>query len=326
MNILVIRFSALGDLVTCDIIFKTLRHFYPNANIVLLTSGIGKGLYQDTNYFDDYILYDSFGSTLKVLKNNNYDLVLNLQCNSISHRLVLLIKSKKVVNASSNIWQKIFGIKKPVKPVVNMIIETGVSKNDVDEYSRLDDSFKISLPVKIDKKIDTHKDIIVISTGSSEPWPSKKWGVKNYLELIKRLISDNYSVVFVGTSLEIEDAKYIQNECSNIINLVDKTNLTQLKSVLYQAKLYIGNDSGPSHIAAGVGTNTITIFGPTDIKHCTKFMPYHGNHICIKPTDDITCHPCYKGICPTKLECMDSIKIDYVYNEVKKILNKGEVK
>jgi len=325
MNILVIRFSALGDLVTCDIIFKTLRHFYTNANIILLTSGIGKGLYQDTNYFDDYIVYDKFGTTLKVLKKENYDLVLNLQCNSLSHRFVLFSKNKKVVNASVNILQKMFGIKKPVKSVANMIIETGVSKKEVDKYFKLEDSFKISLPVKIDEKINTNKKIIVVSTGSSEPWPSKKWGVKNYLELIKRLVNDNYSVVLVGTSLEVEDAKYIQNECLDIISLVDKTNLTQLKGVLYQAKLYIGNDSGPSHIAAGVGTNTITIFGPTDIKHCTKFMPYNGNHICIKPTDNIECHPCYKGICPTKLECMDSIKVDYVYNEVKKILNKGEI-
>jgi ADP-heptose:LPS heptosyltransferase len=324
MNILVIRFSALGDLVTCDIIFKTLRHFYPNANIVLLTSGIGKGLYSDTDYFDKYIVYDSFFNTLQQLRETKYDLVLNLQCNSLSHMLVLFSKYNKVVNSAANIWQKIIGIKKPVKSVANTIIQTGISKNEVDKYFQLDNSFTISMPLKVENKIDTNKKIVVISTGSSKPWPSKKWGVKNYLDLIKKLINDNFEVVLIGTSLELEDAKYIQNECSDIINYVDKTNLTQLKGILYQAELYIGNDSGPSHIAAAVGTNTVTIFGPTSIKHCTKFMPYNGEHICIKPTDEVKCHPCYKGICPTNLECMQNIKVEYVYTQIKKLLNKGE--
>ena len=99
-----------------------------------------------------------------------------------------------------------------------------------------------------------------------------------------------------------------------------------MKNLLSQIDLYIGNDSGPSHIAAGVGTSTITIFGSTDVKHCVKNIPYKGEHICIKPSDSITCYPCYKTKCPTNMECMASIKVEYVYSEVCKLLQKGDNK
>ena len=86
--------------------------------------------------------------------------------------------------------------------------------------------------------------------------------------------------------------------------------------MLAEVDLYIGNDSGPSHIAAGVGTNTITIFGSTDIKHCVKFMPYIGIHEYLKPSEDIKCHPCYKTKCPTNMECMASISVESILNKI----------
>ena len=103
---------------------------------------------------------------------------------------------------------------------------------------------------------------------------------------------------------------------------VDKTNLIELKSLISKLNLFIGNDSGPAHIAAGLGIDTISIFGSTDIKHCVKYLPYLGNHECIKPKDYVKCHPCYKSKCPTEMECMESIDIDDIINKIKSSKNK----
>ncbi len=217
-----------------------------------------------------------------------------------------------------------------VKSTKEIIEETNlISRDIVEDYFEKNKTL-IKLPVDINQKLikkEQDKKYIAISTGTSPRWFSKKWGVKNYLKLIKKLV-DNYQVVLIGSDLELEDADYILSKIGerNILSFVNTTNLTQLKSVLSQVDLYIGNDSGPSHIAAGVGTNTITIFGSTDVKHCVKNIPYRGEHICIKPSDDIKCYPCYKARCPTNMECMASITVDYVYNEIKKLLDKGEIK
>ncbi len=330
MNILVIRFTSLGDLVTLEPAFRAIRYFFKDDNISLLTTGVGKGLYQDTDYFDEYYIYNGFFKTINQLRKQNYDLVINLQCNKPSHYISMFLDKKKVVNKSYNLIEKLLNIKVKVKSTKEIIEDTNlISQNIIDDYFEQNKTL-IKLPTNSSNNLiikEKDKKYIAISTGTSPRWLSKKWGVEKYSELIKRLV-DDFQVVLVGSDLELEDANYIlsQVEQKNIQSFVNKTNLTQLKNLLSQVDLYIGNDSGPSHIAAGVGTNTVTIFGSTDVKHCVKIIPYRGEHLCIKPNDDIKCHPCYKTKCPTNMECMESIKVEYVYNEVLKLLQKGDDK
>ncbi|MEA1915492.1 MAG: glycosyltransferase family 9 protein [Campylobacterota bacterium] len=322
MNILVIRFSALGDLVTLEPMFRAIRYFYPNAKIDFITSGLGKGLFCDTNYFDEYIVHKSFISSVQSLRSKHYDLVFNLHCNSLSHLLILLCSKTKVINSAATLWQKLRGKKVPVKPIIETLLKTTIDKQKIEKYFNDDNAQIVTLPVHNAIKVNsTNQKIVALSTGSSNPWPSKQWGVNKYADLIQKLLDDDVCVVLIGTDLEIEDETILRERFPMIQSFVAKTNLTQLKDILSQADMYIGNDSGPSHIAAAVQTNTVTIFGPTSTVHCVKYAPYHGKHVCIKPSEKIACHPCYKGVCPTKLECMEDIKVDYVYMSVKELID-----
>jgi len=330
MNILVIRFSSLGDLVTLEPTFRAIKYFFNDSKISFLTTGVGKALYQDTNYFDEYILHKGVFSSIKQLKNTKFDLIINLQCNKPSHYVSTFLKKDLVVNKSHTLFQKLLGIKGKSKTIKEIIEATLlISQTKIDNYFEKEDEY-IKLPVGEEKffkyRDNTEKKYIAISTGTSERWLSKKWGVNNYLNLIKKLVKNNYQVILIGSKLEIEDSKLIfeifnENE---VLSFIDKTNLTQLKNLLAEVDLYIGNDSGPSHIAAGVGTNTITIFGSTDIKHCVKFMPYTGIHEYLKPSNNIKCHPCYKTKCPTNMECMSSIATEEVFNKVSHMINKNK--
>lgn len=321
MNILVIRFSSLGDLVTLEPTFRALRYFFPKDKISFLTTGVGKGLYQDSDYFDEYILHQGVFSSINKLKNNKYDLLINLQGNKPSHYIAMSLNKQISVNKSYTFFQKIFGLKAKSKTIKEIIEATTlISQDKLDKYFNEVKEY-IKLPTSeesILKNKDISKKYIAISTGTSIRWLSKKWGIENYLNLIKSLVEENYQVILVGSDLELEDSKYILSHFNDeVLSFVNETNLTELKNLLAQVDLYIGNDSGPSHIAAGVGSNTITIFGSTDIKHCVKFMPYTGNHEYLKPSEDIKCHPCYKTKCPTNMECMTSIRVNDIFNKVK---------
>ena len=324
MNILVIRFSSLGDLVTLEPTFRAIKHFFREDKISFLTTGIGKSLYQDSDYFDEYILHKGFYSTILELKKQKYDLVINLQCNKPSHYVSLFLSKERLVNKSHSLWHKLLGIKAKSKTIQEIIEATNlISKNEIEEYFAKNKE-QIKIPMAKEKFFDKdeNKKYIAISTGSSERWISKKWGVDNYLNLIQELINKDYKIVLIGSNLEIEDEKYILENVkqNSILSYVNKTNLTQLKNLLAQMDLYIGNDSGPTNIAAGVGVSTITIFGSTDIKHSPKFMPFSGNHEYLKPNEQIKCHPCYKTKCPTNMECMKSISVEDVMKKVKVIL------
>lgn len=319
MKILIIRFTALGDLVTLEPTFRAFKHFFKDANITLLTSSLGKGLYEDSDYFDDFVVHKNFWATVKKLKKTHFDIVINLQCNKPSHYINLFLHKDKTINKSFNLLQKIFHIKTHSKNIQEMLLCADIEQSAIKTYFESKDSITISLPTCKDKDTSI-RPCIALSTGSSERWKSKQWGIENYSELIQKLSKKGIEITLVGSKLELEDARQIVTQVPSVINLVNQTSLSELKNILNSVDLYIGNDSGPTHIAAGVATDTLTIFGPTDIKHCPAFEKYNGNHFYIKPDSNILCHPCYKGICPTKHECMKNISVDTVFDTIIKHL------
>jgi len=194
-----------------------------------------------------------------------------------------------------------------------MLLCANVAQDAIASYFQHPENDTILLPPYKDKiKSTCHR--IALSTGSSERWKSKQWGVENYCDLIQKLSQQGIKITLVGSKLEADDATYIQNRIPTVLNFVGKTSLGELKNILHSVDLYIGNDSGPTHIAAGVGTDTLTIFGSTGIKHCPAFEKYKGVHLYIKPDSSIACHPCYKGVCPTQHECMKNISVETVFS------------
>lgn len=316
-NILIIRLSALGDLITFEPIFRIMRDFHKDAKITFLTSSIGKELYEDTGYFDDIVLFKTVNKSVKELKNKKFETILNLQCTSASHFVTLCLNKENLVNRNSNLFQKLFGVKREAKTFETMLLQSYVSQDAINKYQE-NNSFKIQFYAKQISFFE-NKKVVAISTGSSKRWISKRWGVENFSALVKILIQNGCEVILVGTKLEVEDSKIIlAQNTSHVKDFVDKTTLKELKSILKSADLYIGNDSGPSHISACVGTDTITIFGSTSQKHCVKNWPYFGAHEFIIPDNNVTCFPCYKSICPKKddeyMKCMKSISVQNVAN------------
>jgi len=323
INILIIRFTSLGDLVTLEPIFRAIKYFNNSANITFLTSNIGKGLYSDTDYFNEFILHNSFLSTVSNLKNKKFHTVINLQCNKPSHYINFFVNKKYTINKSYNFFQKLFHIKTHSKSMQEILEALNIDKKLIKNYILDKKNSSITLPVSKENRYEseiknkfTNKKIIAISVGTSKAWESKKWGKENFKNLIS-LLKNNFGIILVGSKLELDDTKEIMDEFKGkILSFVNKTNLTELKSVISLANLYLGNDSGPTHIAAALGIKTVTIFGSTDIKHSVSFIHTNSVHTNIKPSSSIICHPCYKKKCPTEHECMKDISVESVYKEV----------
>lgn len=309
MNILVIRFSALGDLVTLEPTFRAFKHFFPEAHITLLTSSLGKELYTDTPYFDAFIVHKKILSTLKNTASKHFDIVFNLQCNKPSHYLNLFIHKKQTINKSFSLWQKIFKIKTHSKNAQELLLKAGIDTTALENYFKQKEAYCIQLPSQKNKVIPKS---IAIATGCSPRWPSKQWGLERYKALIATLLQHHFHITLVGSKLEEADAHLLSMTFPNIDNRVNKTSLSELKTLLANVTLFVGNDSGPTHLAAAVGTDTLSIFGSTDIKFSPKFAPNRGTHLCISPPKTIQCHPCYKGVCPTHHECMQAISVEEV--------------
>ena len=316
MNIAIIRFSSLGDLVTLEPTFRALRHFYPDADITFITSPIGKGLFEDSGYFDTFVIGNTKKDALLIarkLRDTRFDMVINLQSNTFSFLVQSLLKKERVVYKSKNFLQKYLKLSHAMKDLCGLLRACGLDAKKIEEYCEDPIHRKVLLPAK--KELRPEKKRIAIAPGSSPQWISKQWGVENYAQVIAEL-GKRYEIVLVGGSSEKEMAARLQARFSFMQNYVGKTDLQELKNLLANCDLFIGNDSGPTQIAAGVGTPVIAIFLSTSTKHLEDIFV---NKV-IKFSPMVECAPCYKKICPTNYECRRDITPQRVIEAAGKML------
>ncbi len=109
-------------------------------------------------------------------------------------------------------------------------------------------------------------------------WTYKRWSSDGWKQVIHYLLSLNINVVLTGgpDNGEIVYVNNIHKQVPNkVINLAGKTSLGQLSRLIRQATLYIGPDTGTTHLASATGTPTIALFGPSNP---TKWAPWPSNY------------------------------------------------
>lgn len=85
--------------------------------------------------------------------------------------------------------------------------------------------------------------------------------------------------------------------------------LGELKSLIADADLLLGNDTGPRHFGRAFDTHRVTVFGPTEQRWTDTS---HGNETIVKV--DVPCGPCHKKVCPLDEQvCMTRVTVDAVY-------------
>lgn len=154
--------------------------------------------------------------------------------------------------------------------------------------------------------------------------PSKCWLPERFAQTADRLIADYNATVVVSVSPSAAEKQIANKICDSsankLINLAENpVTLSQLKSLLSMADLVIANDTGPRHIAAALGRNVITLFGPNDPQWTET-----GYENEIKIVSHVPCAPCTKPVC-TQPEhfCMEAITVEMVCNASKELLEKS---
>jgi heptosyltransferase-2/heptosyltransferase-3 len=185
---------------------------------------------------------------------------------------------------------------------------------------RVDEAYNQSAERKLDN-IGLKDEFIVLNTGGS--WKTKRWPEEYFAETADQLAERGFNVLFVGGPSDKERVSYIINKVENknkIFNLTGKTTLLELAAVLKRASLVVSGDTGPVHVAAAVGTNTLAIFGPSDEE---KYAPRgRGKNILIKNVG-LECRPCGEHECPLEhFKCMRELSPEMI---VERILSEGMV-
>lgn len=144
---------------------------------------------------------------------------------------------------------------------------------------------------------------------------SRRWGVEKYTELAKRLISEqNVKVVLIGKEEDRSEGEQIAAGAgvANVFNLAGKTTVRELATILTQAALFVGNDSGAAHLAAAVGTPVVVLSGADDPLETSPLASRKK----LLYLSELECISCVKNKCELKgesfMQCLKGISVDMV--------------
>jgi lipopolysaccharide heptosyltransferase I len=158
--------------------------------------------------------------------------------------------------------------------------------------------------------------VVVINPGGG--WPTKRWAPRRYGALAERIARELGERVVVTTAPGEEDLyREIARSCTGPPPRRVEVGFLELVPLLERARLFIGGDTGPLHLAAAVGTPVVGIFGPTSP---ARNGPIDAHDEAL--VHRLPCSFCYGRSCPTQNECME-IEVDEVFEAVARRLARG---
>ncbi len=334
-RILIIKLTALGDVILSTASIKAIRNKFPNAHIAVLVERACREVLKDNPFIDDLITMEKPANhdinrlirLGRVLTRERFDLVIDLQNNRLSRVLAYLsgsfvrlgyrvkkydfLMSKLIPNEMNNI--------NPIDHQFKLLEAIGVSASDKTLTLESNKSSRLWLDGFLKEHWMGQDQILVgINPGSSPQWKTKQWYAERYAKVIDELSHNNIRVILTGTKHDSQLIKdIVMYAKSKPINACAKTSIPELIALIERCEVFISSDSAPLHIAASVKTPFIAIFGPTDPRR--HVPPSKLKHAVLWKQPK--CSPCYLKKCKLGLICMKDISVNDVLTEVKRLLN-----
>jgi heptosyltransferase I len=336
MNILIVKLSAIGDVIHTLPSLAALRRLYPDAHITWVVEEAAADLVLHHPYLDQVLIsrrkswvkkikegkfqstWRDIRSFIKQLKSRRYDLVIDFHGLFKSSIIVFLCQGKRKLGYDS--LQELSGL------FLNEKIPEDMNKHAVDRY--------LDFPRHLGAAVSTPEFILPVNPEAQAKslalmashhlekkkyiavnpialWDTKLWDNQKFAELADAIWQRlKIPVVFTGS-----DKESLSNITSKMatkgINIGGQTTLPQLACIYKDALAVITTDSGPMHLAAAVGTPVIALFGSTDP---ARTGPYGTGHTIIRA--DLSCSPCLQKKCPTR-QCMEDITPEQVFEALK---------
>lgn len=333
-KVLVIRFSAMGDIVLTTPFLRMFKNTYPEYSVDFLMKKNYIDILKYNKNINDILTLkeNNFWKLVSRIRQINYDMIIDLQ---------MSIRSWLISTLSGNLIKKNYKTRRlkrfilinfhknfyhDITPVPLRFLDAAKNLGVKDDGRGAD--FPVSQYELSNVKNRLTKDginntnfLIVLAPGAGRE--TKKWPAERYAKLCKYFIKSGYEVICIGDQKDSKSCDLITETSQKVKNYAGRLTLQQVAALLNQSKLLITNDTGVMHIGTAVCQNVIAIFGPTT--EILGFFPFRGNASVIEK--NINCRPCsFHGTntCPQKhFKCMRDISVQEVLDEAYKILKKG---
>ena len=269
------------------------------------------------------------------LKARQYDLIIHLCAHWRGCWLTALLKPRYAVSIDRprRIWRRVFrrryddniAGRHRVERNLDALRRLGIQPVKKDLVLGIDQETQTTVDAQFKQHQLSEKNYILIHPGSR--WMFKCWPENKFAELIDRLTTYDMPIVLTGAPDDVEKA-FIYRICNQtktpVIDLSGQLTLKELAGFIAQARLFIGVDSAPMHMASAFKTPTVVLFGPTDF---LEWGPWKNTHNIVF-SEQFSCRPCGKDGCGgSKIsDCLTHIPVDKVLDAVSTLLTESNEK
>ncbi|TAE72119.1 MAG: glycosyltransferase family 9 protein [Bacteroidetes bacterium] len=328
MKILVIRFSAIGDIVWTTPAIRCLKQQIPNAVIHFCTKKIYQEVVENNPYIDTFHFLDEKGLhfLLKTLQNENFDFVIDLHNNQRTAYLKFRLGKKSYTYKKLRFRRWLFVKFKlknvlPKNHIADRYLETLKPLGIVPDQKGLDFFIAPNKIIPLDYFPELHQKegFAVFVIGAS--YFTKRLPIQKMLALCKKI---TLPIVLIGGKedqiMGDELINLFEKETQTkdfIFNTCGKLSIAQSASVVQQSKVVFAHDTGMMHIAAAFQKKLYSIWGSTVPE--LGLFPYKNENAILLENKNISCRPCSrmgKDACPKKhFKCMNDLDFSNVVIE-----------
>jgi heptosyltransferase-1 len=321
-RVLIIKPSAIGDIVHAMPALARLRKLWPEAKISWLVTPAYASLVENHPMIDEVILFDrnllgrvwyspsalaSLVRFIRDLHRRKFDLVVDFQgllrsgwvglATGAPHRIgfanaregAVFFYTKRVDCS----WENDHAVERYLKIAAAL----GCPDGPVEFPLAVDEADRAIIAALV----PAGRPYAVLLPGTN--WATKRWPVERFAALVEPLRSRfGLDTIVAGGKDDVELTRQIPAQ----IDLTGKLNLRQTTALLERAQLVVANDTGPMHLAAALGRPLVTPYGPTSPQ---RTGPYGRMDSVIRL--DLPCSPCFSRSCSHQ-SCMQWLDVEAV--------------
>lgn len=334
MNILIVKLSAIGDIIHALPVSYALRQKYPDAHITWVVEPTGLEIVQHNPCVDEIVLFqkkafktlhgfkENFKPLRQRLHERSYDVSIDLQGLFKSAAVVLAAGAKRRIGCA-DMREGSGLISHPVRGrhssghIVDRNLDAAAAlgcdvEHAVFPIENTPEEIQSAAVLLQRYGIDEDSRFVVFAVGTN--WPNKCWAPSYFAELADLLEQFGIKVVLAGFGADDEQraVSVVNNsQRGDIVNLVGMTSLMQTAAIMRRACSVVGGDTGNLHMAAALGRPAVMLMGPTDP---ARNGPYNQRYNVI--TAGHECDGCWKRRCRKNIDCLSVIKPETVLEKI----------
>jgi heptosyltransferase-2 len=331
-DILVVRFSAIGDILLITPLLRVIRARYRGARIAVLTKEQYVPLLSHNPHVSEVLSVapdEGIRAIAERIRGVHYTHLLDLHGNLRSHALRRLAPgpwrsyAKRWLERALLITIKrdLYGAQVPIaERYFEAAAELDVQPDGgPPDFFIGEDADARAADRLAGLGLGQDRPIVAMAPGAAHA--TKRWPAAYWVDLVRRITPTGADVAVLGGSDDAELAGGIAELAgANVASLAGELDLQETGAVVRRAEVLISGDTGVMHMATGVGTPVVALFGPTVRQF--GFFPYRSDAGVVEL--DLPCRPCSahgSARCPLgHHRCMKQMLPDLVFATLAKAL------